>query len=67
MTKGELTTKHADLLKSKGSLLATADGQAFYNTKDGRNFANAHANATKSEVFELTYKAPKKTTKKESK
>ena len=70
MTKEEITKKHESLLKEKGSLLATEDGQVFYNNQDGKNFASGHAAAIGSEIFELKYKAPtakKKTTKKEDK
>jgi hypothetical protein len=70
MTKEEVTKKHEALLKEKGSLLATSDGQVFYNDNNGKSFARAHAASNKLEVFELKYKAPaakKKTTKKTDK
>ena len=69
MTKEEITKKHEALLKEKGSLLATSDGQVFYADNNGKSFARAHASTNKLEMYELKYKEPvkKKTTKKESK
>lgn len=58
MTKEEISKKNEALLKEKGSLLATEDGQVFYNTPEGKSFARAHAASKKVQVFELKYKAP---------
>jgi hypothetical protein len=58
MTKEEITKKYEALLKEKGSLLATEDGQVFYNNAEGKKFATAHAAAKKVQIMELKYKAP---------
>lgn len=58
MTKEEITKKYEALLKEKGTLLATDDGQVFYNNEEGKRYATAHAASKKVQVFELKYKAP---------
>jgi hypothetical protein len=58
MTKEEITKKYEALLKEKGSLLATEDGQVFYNNEEGKRYATAHAASNKVQVYELKYKAP---------
>ena len=55
-TTSELQTKFKDLLKDNDSLLCTEDGQAFYNTPQGKNYANAHATKVKVKVLEIKKK-----------
>lgn len=61
----DLQKRHADLLGKHGSILCTDDGQAFYNTPQGKSFAESHASTIKSQVTEI--KAPKAAKKKDSK
>lgn len=62
-TEKELQDKFKDLLKEKGSLICTEDGQAFYNTPEGKKFAQNHAAVNKVKFFEVKA-AKEKTTKK---
>jgi hypothetical protein len=65
LTAADCQKKHSDLLKKHKSVLCTSDGQAFYNTPEGKNHAQNHAAANKLEVMEI--KAAKKTTSKKDK
>ena len=60
MTESDLQKKYADLLKKHGTLLCTDDGQAFYNTAEGKVHASNHAATKGSKVILVKAKKNKK-------
>lgn len=64
-TPAEMQKKYKDLLETNGSLICTEDGQAFYNTAEGKLHASNYCAANKVQSFEL--KAAKKEAKKKTK
>lgn len=70
LTTEDLQKKFSDLLETETSILCTEDGQAFYNTPQGKSHAYGHAANVKVKVIEVKAAkkaAKKKTTKKDDK
>jgi len=67
-TEKELQTKFDEMLNANGSMLLTEDGQAFYNTKEGKLHASNYCANNKVKFFEVKpgkkASKAKKTTKK---
>ena len=68
LTAEQLQSKHKDLLSKHGALWCTEDGQAFYPTAEGEQFAKEHAASKGIKVIEVKAgkaEKPKEAPKKE--
>ena len=66
-TEQEMQVKFKDLLSKEGVLICTEDGQAFYNTPQGKSHALNHGASVKAKVMVIKAGTEEKKEPKKSK